>query len=272
MSFVGIMYRYRRSCWACARFVGVAAVAVIMIAASANAQTGTIVGRVVADGQPVMLQVSVQDHEELAALTDHYGRFSIDSVPAGEVVVIARGIGFDPSVAIMILEPGQRIEVVLETIPTAVLLSGVDDRMPDSTISAAGALLLPGLFDEEAVTTLVDKFIRNAGVDTARAWVSWTEVDTIRVLSSGRVVRLGQSCDGCSAGPIATIHGDMLYAVGAPHLRIGLMKRGAQDHLLTFCVAAAMSGESRHHNCAGSSVRVTYSRRPDGSWRRVKVD
>ena len=219
-----------------------------------------------------MLQVSVQDHDELGGLTDHYGRFVIDGVPAGEVVVIARGIGFDPSVAFVIMEPGQQVEIILETIPTRIPLSGVDHRLPASDMTEAGATLLPVLFDEETVTAVVDTFVQHTKAKTARVWVPWAEVDTVKVLSNGQVIRLSQSCEGCSVGRIGTIEGEVLYTVGAPHLRIGLMTRGAQNHLLTFCIGAAMTGEHRYRNCAGLGVRVTYSRRPDGSWQRVKVD
>lgn len=78
------------------------------LAESAAQQPGTITGRVTDQGgQPLpAVQVSVQGTAR-GALSDNSGRYEITAVPAGQVVVSARALGYAPAQQTVVVTGGQ---------------------------------------------------------------------------------------------------------------------------------------------------------------------
>ncbi len=104
-----------------------AALALAFLTPSLQAQTGSIVGRVI-DGQtgrPIQTAQVAVAGTSLGALVDNEGRFRIDNVPVGTHEVRAIRIGYQPASVSVTVSVGNPVSVELRLAETAIALDEI---------------------------------------------------------------------------------------------------------------------------------------------------
>jgi hypothetical protein len=238
-----------------------------------TAQTpgSVITGRVVDEDQHPLIQAQVSlENSSIGTLTDDAGRFRLTNVPPGRVRIQAVIIGHARGAAILEVQEGDSIEVVLELAPVKIYIPGSTIPLPGpEDISGATALLQTLLTDSIFLSSLHGNWPDVGTGDTIPVWTAWYDGKESPIIGRAPSLRVQKNCAECVGRSAATVEGGAAYFGKARHVNVGLRSdlRGIDGP--TFCLAFVEGEDFLLKNCGGLGNRsraVNFGQDADGNW------